>query len=114
MTLIPEGRTELTLATDACSCCAIDSHSVSIEARTDAAASAYRAEFGVTGMTCSSCVRHVTEELSALDGVDAVDVALNVGGVSTVTLQSSAPLDDAVVAEAIAEAGYEVVGAQAA
>ncbi|RXZ67859.1 heavy-metal-associated domain-containing protein [Agromyces albus] len=109
MTLIPEGRTELTLATDACSCCATDSQGVSIEVRTDAAASAYRAEFGVTGMTCSNCVRHVTEELTALDGVDGVDVALNVGGVSTVTLQSSVPLDDAAVTAAVAEAGYEVV-----
>ncbi|MBT2517857.1 heavy-metal-associated domain-containing protein [Streptomyces sp. ISL-90] len=64
-------------------------------------------------MTCSNCVRHVTEELSALDGVDGIDVALIVGGVSTVTLQSSAPLDDAAVAAAVAEAGYEVVAVAA-
>lgn len=113
MTLIPEGRTELTLAPEACSCCATGSQGVSVEVLTDAAASAYRAEFGVSGMTCSNCVRHVTAELTALDGVDAVDVALNVGGVSTVTLESSAPLDDAAVAAAVAEAGYELVSAAA-
>ena len=113
MTLIPEGRTELTLATGACSCCATDSHGASIEVRTDAAASAYRAEFGVTGMTCSNCVRHLTEELTALDGVDAIDIALIVGGVSTVTLRSSVPLDDAAVAAAVAEAGYEVAAVAA-
>jgi copper chaperone CopZ len=63
----------------------------------------------VSGMTCSHCVSSVTEELSALEGVDAVNVDLNAGGVSRVTVSSSStlPLDD--VRAAVTEAGYDLV-----
>lgn len=63
----------------------------------------------VSGMTCGHCASAVTEELRALDGVDTVDVDLVAGGTSTVTVTSSAPLDDAAVAAAVDEAGYAVV-----
>jgi copper chaperone CopZ len=66
--------------------------------------------YRVTGMTCEHCVAAVTEELSALDGVTAVDVDLVAGGTSTVTVESAAPLDPAAVAEAIDEAGYALAG----
>ena len=59
-------------------------------------------------MTCGNCVRHVTEELGAVFGVDSVDVELVAGGVSTVTVRSAAPVDAAVIAAAVVEAGYEV------
>jgi copper chaperone len=36
--------------------------------------------YSVTGMTCSHCVAAVTEEVSRLDGVSAVDIDLNPGG----------------------------------
>lgn len=65
-------------------------------------------KIGVDGMTCSHCVQHVTEELTALPGVTDVAVELKAGASSPVTITSAAPLDDAAIAEAIAEAGYSV------
>jgi copper chaperone len=66
--------------------------------------------YRVTGMTCEHCVAAVTEELTALDGVTAVDVDLVAGGTSTVTVSSDAPLATATVAEAVDEAGYALAG----
>ncbi|MEZ0164226.1 heavy-metal-associated domain-containing protein [Kineococcus sp. LSe6-4] len=66
-------------------------------------------EFGVTGMTCAHCVAAVTEEVSALPGVASVRVDLVPGGTSTVTVDSSTPLDPAALAAAVDEAGYELV-----
>lgn len=62
----------------------------------------------VAGMTCHHCVNAVTDELKALDGVSDVAVDLVAGGTSTVTVTSAAPLDDAAVAAAVDEAGYEL------
>lgn len=64
--------------------------------------------FGVDGMTCSHCVASVTTELSALPGVKDVTVQLVVGGSSTVSVISDAPLADADLAAAVVEAGYAV------
>jgi len=64
--------------------------------------------FSVDGMTCGNCVRHVTEELSALPGVTDVRVDLVAGGSSPVTVTSDAPLADEAVAAAVDEAGYAV------
>ena len=61
--------------------------------------------YAVVGMTCDHCVRAVTEELAKLEGVTAVDVDLATGAV---TVAADAPLDDAAVAAAVDEAGYEV------
>lgn len=111
MTLTPEGRIELTVASDGCACCTVDTARAATDASAltvDAAVAAV-ASYDVAGMTCGNCVRHVTEELSAVAGVDAVDVALVAGGVSTVTLRSISPIAADVVAAAVAEAGYRVV-----
>jgi copper chaperone len=62
--------------------------------------------YAVTGMTCSHCVAAVTEEVSRLDGVSAVDVHLNAGGDSRVTVTSAAPLAVDAVRDAVDEAGY--------
>ncbi|GAA4382974.1 MULTISPECIES: cation transporter [Brevibacterium] len=62
----------------------------------------------VTGMTCGHCVAAVKEEVGALPGVSAVEVDLVAGGGSPVTITSEQPLDDAAVAAAVDEAGYEV------
>ena len=43
----------------------------------------------VSGMTCGHCVSSVSEELESLAGVEKVDVDLNAGGISTVTITSS-------------------------
>lgn len=64
----------------------------------------------VEGMTCGHCVSSVTEELTALEGVSDVSVDLVKGGSSPVTITSSRPLETAEVSEAVAEAGYSVVG----
>ncbi|HET7358116.1 MAG TPA: heavy-metal-associated domain-containing protein [Nocardioidaceae bacterium] len=61
--------------------------------------------FPVTGMTCGHCVQAVKGELEALAGVSDVDVDLVAGGTSTVTVTSSAPLEDTQVAAALDEAG---------
>ena len=60
----------------------------------------------VSGMTCSHCVSSVTEELSAIEGVDDVSVELNAGGASRVEIRSSAPIADAEIQSAVEEAGY--------
>ena len=112
MTLNADGRTELALSGGGCACCAVDATPTHLAVeRADAAApgpARHATEFGVEGMTCGNCVRHVTEELSAVYGVDSVDVELVAGGVSTVTVRSAAPVDAAVIAAAVVEAGYEV------
>lgn len=63
-------------------------------------------DYTVTGMTCSHCVASVTEEVSEIAGVTAVDVDLDSG---RVRVTSDAPVDDATVRAAVEEAGYEVV-----
>ena len=61
--------------------------------------------YQVVGMTCDHCVRSVSQEVGALDGVTAVEVDLSSGNV---TVTSEAPLDAEAVREAVEEAGYEV------
>jgi copper chaperone CopZ len=63
-------------------------------------------EYRVSGMTCHHCVRAVIDEVGALDGVTSVSVDLVEGGISTVAVTSTAPLDQAAVVEAVDEAGY--------
>ncbi|MCM3502886.1 heavy-metal-associated domain-containing protein [Microbacterium sp. P26] len=63
-------------------------------------------ELRVEGMTCDHCVRAVTEELSALNGVEVLDVDLHVGGASIVRIASTGAVDEAALAGAIDEAGY--------
>jgi len=57
----------------------------------------------VTGMTCEHCVRAVTEEVSAIEGVEKVDVDLD-SGVVTVTAASDPSREQ--MAAAVDEAGY--------
>jgi copper chaperone CopZ len=57
-------------------------------------------------MTCEHCVRSVTEEVSEVPGVTAVDVDLASG---RVTVSGDRPVDDAAVHAAVVEAGYQVV-----
>ena len=62
-------------------------------------------DYTVSGMTCSHCVTSVTEEVSEVAGVTAVDVDLASG---RLTVTGDAIADDAI-AKAVADAGYEVV-----
>ena len=66
--------------------------------------------YAVAGMTCGHCVSAVTEEVSALPGVTNVAVDLVAGAISSVSVTSDAELDREQVAEAVDEAGYELVG----
>lgn len=61
------------------------------------------ATYTVTGMTCGHCVSSVTEEVEQIAGVTGVEVDLPTG---RVTVTSDAPLDDALVKDAVEEAGY--------
>jgi copper chaperone len=63
--------------------------------------------YTVTGMTCGHCVSAVSEEVGALPGVIEVQVDLPTGAV---TVTSDMLLDDAAVAAAVEEAGYELAG----
>ena len=69
------------------------------------------ATYTVTGMTCGHCVAAVTEELALLDGVTSVEVDLNAGGPSRVSITSAAPLPEDAVRGAVEEAGYDLTGA---
>jgi copper chaperone len=64
----------------------------------------------VEGMTCEHCVKAVTGELTAIDGVTDVAIDLTAGGASTVSVVSDRPLARDVVAAAIDEAGYVLAG----
>jgi Cu+-exporting ATPase len=57
----------------------------------------------VNGMSCGSCVQHVTDEVRGIAGVDTVAVD---PAASTVTV-SGTDVDVDVVRSAITEAGYE-------
>jgi copper chaperone len=61
------------------------------------------AVYTVPGMSCSHCEAAVKEEVSALAGVDAVEVDL---GTKRVEVRGEA-LDDGAIRAAIEEAGYE-------
>ncbi len=59
--------------------------------------------FTVPGMHCGHCTKAVTEEVSAVPGVVAVEVDLETKGVEV----RGESLDDAAIRAAIDEAGYE-------
>ena len=59
--------------------------------------------WNVTGMTCGHCVKAVTEEVSAIEGVQAVEVDLASGAV-TVTADAAPTAEQ--MAAAVDEAGY--------
>lgn len=58
----------------------------------------------VTGMTCSSCVRHVEGALRGLDGIDKIEVQLKDGKVVVEHDPARATTDRMI--EALSEAGY--------
>jgi copper chaperone len=61
--------------------------------------------YTVAGMTCGHCVNAVTEEVAKIPGVLDVRVDLTSGSVEVASQQ---PLDDAAIADAVEEAGYEL------
>lgn len=65
-------------------------------------------EYQVTGMTCGHCERHVTEEVTQVDGVESVEVSHETG---RLVVTSSQEISDAAIVAAVDEAGYEAVRA---
>jgi copper chaperone len=61
----------------------------------------------VAGMTCSHCTVAVTEEVTKVGGVDAVEVDLD----SKLVQVYGSDVDAAAVVSAIDEAGYDAVTA---
>ncbi|MDR1732664.1 MAG: copper ion binding protein [Synergistaceae bacterium] len=62
--------------------------------------------FKVDGMSCSHCVKAVTNAISSLDGVGSVSVSLE-GGTATVSYDA-AKVSEAKIKEAIEAEDYEV------
>ena len=59
--------------------------------------------YAVPGMHCDHCVAAVEQELSAVSGVESVDVDL----ATKLVVVTGGRLDDAVLRAAIDEAGYD-------
>ncbi len=59
----------------------------------------------VTGMTCDHCASSVREEIGNIPGVTAVDVDLASGRVD---IDSETPIEQATLAQAVDEAGYQL------
>jgi copper chaperone len=62
--------------------------------------------YEVVGMTCGHCVSSVTAAISAVEGVEHVDVDLGQG---LVTVKAKYAVSEKTVAAAIVDAGYELV-----
>ena len=66
--------------------------------------------FSVTGLSCQSCVTHVTEALISLAGVEGVRIDLDPKGASAVHVEASRSLSDDEVQEALTtEGNYSLV-----
>ncbi|MCV7281415.1 heavy-metal-associated domain-containing protein [Mycolicibacterium flavescens] len=63
-------------------------------------------EYAVTGMTCGHCELSVREEVSAVAGVEDVEVSATTG---TLIVTSAGSVDDAEILHAVGEAGYSAV-----
>ena len=60
--------------------------------------------YSVPGVSCAHCQAAITDEVSALPGVEAVDVDLE----TKIVAVTGDPLDEQAIGAAIDEAGYEV------
>ncbi|MGA5764606.1 heavy-metal-associated domain-containing protein [Nonomuraea bangladeshensis] len=65
------------------------------------------ATYTVKGMTCGHCVSSVKEEVGEVAGVTSVEVELESG---LLTVSSDEPVEQAKIAAAVEEAGYELAG----
>jgi copper chaperone len=63
-------------------------------------------EYTVRGMTCDHCAGAVSDEVTRIAGVTAVEVDVESG---RLTVRSDEPVSDGAVVDAVEEAGYEVV-----
>lgn len=63
-------------------------------------------QFRVPGVSCQHCVHSVTQEVSAVNGVQRVEVDLNT---KTVTVEHAENVSTESIVAAIQEAGYDEV-----
>lgn len=80
------------------SCCTPDG-----SCHTDGTTTVYR----VSGMTCAHCRAAVTEAIGRLERVRAVSADVDAG---RVTVTTAGEPDDALIAKAVDDAGYELTG----
>lgn len=59
----------------------------------------------VSGLSCERCAVTVREQLSAVDGVDSVEVEEHIGGVSQIALTGTEVVDDEVLQQALTHGG---------
>ncbi|WP_425247684.1 heavy-metal-associated domain-containing protein [Streptomyces sp. NEAU-NA10] len=88
-------------------CCSTDGTCSTGTVDRAAATDGVTTTYAVSGMTCGHCEATLTKVIGELDGVTGVDVDLATG---RVTVSSAAEPDDAVIAEVVDEAGYELTG----
>ena len=63
----------------------------------------------IEGMTCSHCVNSVTKAVSALPGVESVEIDLVPDGRSSLSVTGDDAVSDESIAGAVVEAGYTPV-----
>ena len=63
-------------------------------------------EYQVTGMTCGHCEMSVREEVSAIAGIQDIQVSAQTG---TLVVTADGAIDDDAVLAAVTEAGYSAV-----
>ncbi|MFH9467165.1 heavy-metal-associated domain-containing protein [Streptomyces clavifer] len=89
-------------------CCTPDgSCSTSTGETTTVVADATVTTYRVSGMTCGHCKTAITKSVSELDAVLGVDVDVAAG---LVTVTTGGEADDAAIAAAVDDAGYELTG----
>ena len=98
----------LTDKNHACACSTEPHTATEVETHAQAGAEVIREHYLVEGMTCSHCVASVTEEVSALDGVQSVSVDLKVGGESRIMVVSDRPVAIDKIRDAVTTAGYSM------
>lgn len=67
----------------------------------------HQTTFKVQGMTCRSCIRHVKEALTEVEGVSEVEIEFAEGKVNVRHQLDSAPVKALV--QALSDAGYPAV-----
>jgi copper chaperone CopZ len=63
----------------------------------------------IEGMTCSHCVNSVTKAVSALPGVESVEIDLVPDGRSSLSVTGDDAVSDESIAGAVVDAGYTPV-----
>lgn len=92
------------------SCCSPEgdrSASETTDAQQATGTSTVHTVYSVTGMTCGHCEKAVGEAVCAVKGVTGVNVDVAAG---LVTVVSEGEPDDALIREAVGDAGYDLAG----